>query len=150
MRARHEPDPIDVYVGNRIRAQRKASGLSQERLAQALGVTFQQVQKYERGANRVSASMLSRAAFALGAPIGSFFPGVDPDGLAEALGACDRLGAAAGGIDLAEAFLSLPSAGRKGLVNVAQAMADAFAEPPGDSYVTGGEDLADARHQGVA
>ena len=52
------PDPIDVAVGARIRARRKAIGLSQSALANAIGLTFQQVQKYERGSNRVSASML--------------------------------------------------------------------------------------------
>ena len=52
------PNPVDVEVGARIRARRRALRLSQSQLAEALGITFQQVQKYERGANRVSASML--------------------------------------------------------------------------------------------
>lgn len=52
------PNPIDVQVGNRIRVRRTLLGLSQERLADALGLAFQQVQKYERGANRVSSSRL--------------------------------------------------------------------------------------------
>jgi len=56
------PDPIDVLVGQRIRARRKVLGMTQTTLAEALGLTFQQVQKYERGANRISASMLVRAA----------------------------------------------------------------------------------------
>ena len=56
------PDPIDVAVGARIRNRRLWLGLSQTQLADALGVTFQQVQKYERGANRVSASMLVKSA----------------------------------------------------------------------------------------
>ena len=55
-------DPIDIAVGARIRLLRKVRGLSQQALAEAAGVTFQQIQKYERGANRVSASMLSRIA----------------------------------------------------------------------------------------
>ena len=55
-------DPIDVAVGARIRLLRKVRGLSQQALAEAAGVTFQQIQKYERGANRVSASMLTRIA----------------------------------------------------------------------------------------
>ncbi len=59
------PDPIDIDVGARIRARRVFQGLSQTRLAHALGLTFQQVQKYERGDNRVSASTLVRAAVAL-------------------------------------------------------------------------------------
>ncbi|MDP3749308.1 MAG: helix-turn-helix transcriptional regulator, partial [Phenylobacterium sp.] len=53
------PDPIDTQVGMQIRARRKSIGSSQSTLAEAIGVSFQQVQKYERGANRVSASMMS-------------------------------------------------------------------------------------------
>lgn len=59
---REGPDPIDIAVGARIRTRRRASGFSQTQLAESLGITFQQVQKYERGANRVSASMLVRIA----------------------------------------------------------------------------------------
>jgi transcriptional regulator with XRE-family HTH domain len=59
------PDPIDVAVGARIRIRRQEIGMSQQMLAQHLGVTFQQVQKYERGTNRISASMLVRTARAL-------------------------------------------------------------------------------------
>jgi transcriptional regulator with XRE-family HTH domain len=56
------PDPIDIAVGARIRTRRRTAGFSQTQLAESLGITFQQVQKYERGANRVSASMLVRIA----------------------------------------------------------------------------------------
>src|SRR5580692_10124503 len=59
---RQGPDPIDVAVGARVRIRRRWLGLSQTQLANALGITFQQVQKYERGANRVSASMLVKIA----------------------------------------------------------------------------------------
>ena len=52
------PNPIDVHVGSRIRLRRTLLGMSQERLAEAIGLTFQQVQKYERGANRVGSSRL--------------------------------------------------------------------------------------------
>jgi transcriptional regulator with XRE-family HTH domain len=62
---RDGPDPIDVAVGARIRIRRRWLGLSQTQLANALGITFQQVQKYERGANRVSASMLVKIAVKL-------------------------------------------------------------------------------------
>jgi transcriptional regulator with XRE-family HTH domain len=72
------PHPIDRHVGLRIRMRRKELGITQEKLAQALGLTFQQVQKYERGANRVSASKLWEVARALQAPVGYFY-----DGLAE-------------------------------------------------------------------
>jgi len=67
------PDPVDVHVGARIRTRRLLIGMNQERLAKALGLTFQQVQKYEGGANRVSASRLSQIAEVLGVPISYFF-----------------------------------------------------------------------------
>ncbi len=59
------PDPIDVAVGLRLRTLRKSKGMSQEQLGKALGITFQQIQKYERGTNRISASMLVKSARAL-------------------------------------------------------------------------------------
>ena len=59
------PDPLDVAVGLRLRTLRKANGMSQEQLGRSLGITFQQIKKYERGTNRVSASMLVKAARAL-------------------------------------------------------------------------------------
>nr|WP_294916007.1 helix-turn-helix domain-containing protein [uncultured Neokomagataea sp.] len=65
----------DVHIGNRIRLRRTLMGLSQESLGEALGVTFQQVQKYERGANRVSASRLFELAQALDVPVGFFYDG---------------------------------------------------------------------------
>ncbi len=73
------PNPIDLHVGARIRTRRKILGVSQEKLAESLGLTFQQVQKYERGANRVSASKLYEIAAALQTQIAYFFEGLaDP------------------------------------------------------------------------
>ncbi len=73
------PNPIDVHVGLQVRLRRKELKISQEKLAEALGLTFQQVQKYERGANRISASKLYEIARALHVPIGWFFEGLsDP------------------------------------------------------------------------
>ena len=69
------PDPVDVEVGHRIRIERLARGLSQTALANQLGVTFQQVQKYEKGVNRVGAGRLTRIAGVLGVPVGTFFSG---------------------------------------------------------------------------
>jgi transcriptional regulator with XRE-family HTH domain len=66
-------DPIDVEVAKRVRTLRLRRGLSQTELSEALGVTFQQVQKYERGANRISAGRLSRIAKVLGVPVAFFF-----------------------------------------------------------------------------
>jgi len=73
------PHPIDTHVGRRMRQRRTLLGLSQERLAEALGLTFQQVQKYERGANRVSASRLYELGRVLDVPIGYFFEDLPVD-----------------------------------------------------------------------
>lgn len=67
------PNAIDVYVGGRLRLRRKVLGLSQGSLAEALGITFQQVQKYEKGMNRIGASRLQRIAEILRVPVGFFF-----------------------------------------------------------------------------
>jgi transcriptional regulator with XRE-family HTH domain len=67
------PNPVDVHVGKRIRMRRLLLGMNQETLANALGLTFQQVQKYEGGANRVSASRLAAMAEILKVPISFFF-----------------------------------------------------------------------------
>ncbi len=67
------PSPIDVHVGSRIRLRRTLMGMSQERLGEALGLTFQQVQKYERGVNRVGASRLYDLSRVLDVPISFFF-----------------------------------------------------------------------------
>lgn len=72
------PHPIDVYVGNRLRLGRKLHSVSQEKLAENLGVTFQQVQKYENGSNRISASRLHEASRVLDVPVSFFFPEVKP------------------------------------------------------------------------
>ena len=74
------PNPVDVQVGARIRTRRLLIGMNQETLARGLGLTFQQVQKYEGGANRVSASRLSQIADLLGVPIAYFFSDLDADG----------------------------------------------------------------------
>jgi transcriptional regulator with XRE-family HTH domain len=71
------PDPVDIEVGHRIRIERLARGLSQTALANQLGVTFQQVQKYEKGVNRVGAGRLTKIAEVLGIEVGTFFGGKD-------------------------------------------------------------------------
>ena len=76
------PNPVDIHVGARVRLRRTLLGMSQERLGEALGLTFQQVQKYERGANRIGASRLFDLAKALQVPVGFFFDDL-PEGVAE-------------------------------------------------------------------
>ena len=73
------PDPVDVHVGARIRERRLVLGMSQEALGDRLQISFQQLQKYERGANRVSASTLHRLTQILDAPISYFFDGAPTD-----------------------------------------------------------------------
>jgi transcriptional regulator with XRE-family HTH domain len=79
------PSPIDVHVGSRIRLRRTLLGMSQERLGESLGLTFQQVQKYERGVNRVGASRLFDLSRVLDVPISFFFDDM-PDSLAANFG----------------------------------------------------------------
>lgn len=71
------PDPIDLHVGERVRLRRLLVGLSQEQLADAVCITFQQIQKYERGINRISASRLFGIANALSVPVSFFFEGLE-------------------------------------------------------------------------
>lgn len=81
------PHPVDIYVGSRVRLCRTLKGLSQQKLAQALGLTFQQVQKYERGANRIGASRIFELSQILDVPPSFFFdgaPGGDAGGEAAA------------------------------------------------------------------
>lgn len=75
------PDTIDKHVGTQLRSRRSLLGLSQEKLAESVGVTFQQVQKYERGTNRVSASRLFSFSKILDVSIDYFYEGLDEQGL---------------------------------------------------------------------
>ena len=82
------PNPVDTHVGSRLRVLRKLKGFSQEKLAQILGLTFQQIQKYERADNRIGASRLYEIAQALGVSVAYFFEGYGskpPRGLIYAL-----------------------------------------------------------------
>jgi len=74
-----KPNPVDVHVGSRVRLRRTLLGLSQEKLGDALGLTFQQVQKYERGANRIGASRLFDLSRVLDVPVSFFFDDMTPD-----------------------------------------------------------------------
>ena len=72
-----DPNAIDIHVGSRMRMRRMMLGMSQEKLAEALGLTFQQVQKYEKGTNRMGSSRLQQAADILGVAVPFFFEGAD-------------------------------------------------------------------------
>src|ERR1700689_2171940 len=73
------PNPVDVHVGARLRLRRTLLGMSQEKLGEAIGLTFQQVQKYERGANRVGASRLFDLSRVLDVPVSFFFDDISDD-----------------------------------------------------------------------
>ena len=76
MASKKSPNPIDIHVGSRVRLRRMMLGMSQEKLGESLGITFQQVQKYEKGANRISASKLWDIARFFRVDIGYFFDGL--------------------------------------------------------------------------
>ncbi|MFT4001217.1 MAG: helix-turn-helix transcriptional regulator [Rhizobium sp.] len=95
------PNPIDAYVGSRVRTRRLMLGMSQERLAEQIGVTFQQVQKYEKGTNRIGASRLQAIAGVLAVPVAFFFQQDNTQPLNT-----DGLGAISGLEDLSEFLTS--------------------------------------------
>lgn len=82
--------PVDVYVGGRVRERRIMMGMSQRTLAEGIGLTFQQLQKYERGADRISAGRLFQISQLLEMPITYFFDGLDPRTGAPAAGGADE------------------------------------------------------------
>jgi transcriptional regulator with XRE-family HTH domain len=115
--AKKSPNLIDKHVGTRVRMRRMMLGMSQEKLADALGLTFQQVQKYEKGANRVAASRLQHISSILQVPIPFFFEGAptfpgQPSGLDEAPSPAyvsDFL-ATSDGLALTKAFMRIQNA----------------------------------------
>jgi transcriptional regulator with XRE-family HTH domain len=123
------PHPVDRHVGLHIRMRRKALGISQERLAESLGLTFQQVQKYERGANRVSASKLWEIARALRTNVAYFYEGLESEAEEAARG---FMGANAQeflltpeGMELAATFPRVRRPGvRRKVLDLVRAMAD--------------------------
>lgn len=123
------PNQIDVTVGTRIRARRKLLGMSQEALAKALGVSFQQVQKYEKGTNRVSASTLYAVAKVLGVTSMDFFYETYAEALApeDAAPKISDAFLAGGGVDLAKAYVELSPKLRSVVVRMARDLADQHA-----------------------
>lgn len=123
-----EGTPVDAWVGTRIAARRQALGLSQTALAGRVGVSFQQIQKYETGINRISASRLHQIALALGAEPGSFFPALDPSSTQGEGPAATRPSAGSPAARLAEAISRIPRRkARQALI----VLAECLAEPPG-------------------
>jgi transcriptional regulator with XRE-family HTH domain len=125
-----KPNPTDVHVGSRVRLRRTLLGMSQEKLGEAIGLTFQQVQKYERGANRVGASRLYDLSKVLDVPVSFFFEEMAPAGSAEARsgGEADRQGAdpmlKRETLELVRAYYKIPDQHvRRRLFDLAKALA---------------------------
>ena len=108
------PKPVDVHVGNQVRTRRLMLGMSQEKLGHALGLTFQQVQKYEKGTNRMGSSRLQQAANILQVPVTFFFEGAPgqtkPDGKAPSPNYVSDFLATADGLALTKAFMKIKNA----------------------------------------
>jgi transcriptional regulator with XRE-family HTH domain len=129
------PTEVDRHVGARIRLRRRLLRLSQERLAEGLRVTYQQLQKYEQGSNRVSASKLFEISAQLQVPVGYFFEGLATDEAAPASGVEARLSAFLAipeGLDMAEVFPRIGPAARRHLLGLARALADSGTDTAND------------------
>src|ERR1700678_4522278 len=131
MMAKKAPNTTDKHVGSRVRMRRMMLGMSQEKLGDSLGVTFQQVQKYEKGTNRISASRLQQISDTFQVPVECFFEGgpqVLGQGHAQSGGpspqyVADYL-ATSDGLNLTKAFMQIPSASlRRSIVNLVEAIA---------------------------
>lgn len=123
------PDPTDRHVGARVRMRRMMLGMSQEKLATGLNLTFQQVQKYEKGANRIGASRLQQIATILQVPVAFFFEKPGVPGLLAVAGSeppayLDNFLSSRDGLDLVKGFMALKSdKQRRSVVALVDAMA---------------------------
>jgi transcriptional regulator with XRE-family HTH domain len=124
-------NPIDRHVGSRLRVRRLALGMTQQRLGEAIGLTFRQVQKYEKGINRIGASRLQQAANVLEVSVPFFFEGdatggpYMPDGSAPSPTYIDDFASSSDGLKLAKAFTRIArSVVRHRIVNLVQEIAD--------------------------
>jgi transcriptional regulator with XRE-family HTH domain len=134
------PNPVDHHVGSRVRMRRVMLGMSQEKLGDALGITFQQVQKYEKGANRIGASRLESISRVLEVPPAYFFEGMRPSGAQGSFGgfAEDPIAApvtnflsTAEGLHLNKAFARITDAKvRRRIIDLVVALAAESADPP--------------------
>ncbi|MBY6004887.1 helix-turn-helix domain-containing protein [Salipiger bermudensis] len=121
--------PVDVHVGKRIRHRRWLVGMTQQQLAEQVGIKFQQIQKYETGANRVSASRLWDIADALEVPVSFFFEGIDAEqevpeeAAAAAAMPADILGDKEA-LDLVRSYYAIPENQRRRLFELARVLSD--------------------------
>ncbi|CUH76353.1 helix-turn-helix domain-containing protein [Tropicibacter naphthalenivorans] len=119
--------PVDVHVGKRIRHRRWLVGMTQQQLAERVGIKFQQIQKYETGANRVSASRLWDIADALDVPVSFFFEGIEAEN-GEAAEAAESVPADILGdkeaLDLVRSYYAIPENQRRRLFELARVLSD--------------------------
>jgi transcriptional regulator with XRE-family HTH domain len=121
-----QPHPVDQHVGAQVRLRRRMLGVSQERLADQLGLTFQQVQKYERGHNRISASKLFQIAEALQTDISHFFRGIASGSDAKARPQRDAFSeflASPEGLELVQLWGQVPPKARRKLMGLIRVLA---------------------------
>ncbi|MCA8867749.1 MAG: helix-turn-helix transcriptional regulator [Rhodobacteraceae bacterium] len=119
--------PVDVHVGKRIRHRRWMVGMTQQQLGEAVGIKFQQIQKYETGMNRVSASRLWDIAHAMEVPISFFFEGLEGENAAAA-GIENPLGdllADKEALELVRSYYAIPEHQRRRLFDLARVLSDA-------------------------
>jgi transcriptional regulator with XRE-family HTH domain len=128
---KRDPNFVDRHVGNRVRMRRLLVGMSQEKLGELLGITFQQVQKYEKGSNRVSASRLYQISRVLGVPVQFFYDELKeddgPSGFAESEGADAIAGAlqSPDGVQIARIFSETTDPDKRKLIlNAVKLLAD--------------------------
>ncbi len=120
------PHPVDIHVGKRVRHRRWLVGMTQQQLAQSVGIKFQQIQKYETGANRVSASRLWDIADALDVDVSFFFEGIEhTSGERETSGSvpADLLGDKEA-LDLVRSYYAIPENQRRRLFDLARVLSD--------------------------
>ena len=121
------PHKVDVHVGQRIRQRRWLTGMTQQRLAELVGIKFQQIQKYETGANRVSASRLWDIAFALNVDVAHFFEGLEAE-KPHPEKALDNIPADLSGdkeaMDLIRSYYAIPENQRRRLFELARVLSD--------------------------
>lgn len=150
------PHPVDVHVGRSIRARRKQLGVSQGSLGEALGVSFQQIQKYERATNRVSCSALVAIATRLQCAPADLLPTISASGDNARLETCLELAGAPHGLEIAASYVGMDPDRQRSLLGVVRALATrptaSAPEPdpdqvelfddgaePGRAYVAGGD-----------
>ena len=128
-----KPSQIDIHVGGRIRFRRMMLGISQEKLGERLGITFQQIQKYEKGTNRIGASRLQHIAIILKVPIAFFFEGQGTNGPPET-SVLDLAGSSSESLKLFKKYSTLSPEGQKLLIKIAGVLEDTLPRHENVSY----------------